>query len=164
MRRRQTNNVLDDGIPDVEYPLLSPSTPVPRDPPHVLGSPPNETTQMPPSQPIFSPAALPLASFATDVDYTASSVDATPLAQSTTLQSNLTPPQLTGLSPFSDFFELAQSQISEVEIVHAGSWSEDEVLSVPSSVSSVTATDEDDDDSLGSGESWHDIRNGFSRS
>jgi len=162
MRRRQTDNVLDDGIPnEVEFPLLSPSTPLARSPPRSLRSPPNETTF---SYPIFSPAELPLASFATDVDYTASSVDATPLVQSAMLQSNLTSPRLTVTSPFSDVFELAQSQISEVEMVRAGSESEDEVLSVPSSMSSVTATDEDDHDSLGSGESWHDIRNDFSRS
>lgn len=80
------------------------------------------------------------------------------------LQSNLTSPQLSGSSPFSDVFELAQSQISEAEIVRVGSGSEDEVFSVPSSVSSVTAADDDDGDSLGSGDSWHDIRNDFSRS
>ena len=80
------------------------------------------------------------------------------------LQSNLTSPQLTGMSPFSDVFELAQSQISEVEIIRPGSESEDEVFSVPSSISSVTAIEEDDNDSLGSGESWHDIRHDFSRS
>lgn len=116
---------------------------------------------MPLSQPISSPAALPLASFATDVDYTASSVDVTPIVQNAMLQSNLASPQLTMMSPFSDVFELAQSQISEVDIV---SGSEDEAFSVPSSMSSVTATDEDDHDSLGSGESWHDIRNDISRS
>jgi hypothetical protein len=120
------------------------------------------------SQPLSSPPALPipnLASFATDVDYTASSVDVTPLAQTAVLQSNLTSPQLTATSPFSDVFELAQSRISEPEIVRAGSGSDDEVLSVPSSMSSVTATDdEDDDDSLGSGESWHDIRHEVNRS
>lgn len=80
------------------------------------------------------------------------------------LHSNLSSPQLSGASPFSDVFELAQSQISEAEIVRPGYGSEDEVLSVPSSMSSVTATDEDDNDSLGSGESWHDIRNDLSRS
>jgi hypothetical protein len=120
------------------------------------------------SQPHSSPPALPilnLASFATDVDYTASSVDVTPLAQTVVLQSNLTSPQLTATSPFSDVFELAQSRISEPEIVRAGSGSDDEVLSVPSSMSSVTATDdEDDNDSLGSGESWHDIHHEVNRS
>jgi len=140
------------GIPnEVDYPLLSPSTPVPRSPPHVLRSPLNEVPN--------------LASFATDVDYTASSVDATPLAETAVLQSNLTSPQFTVTSPFSDVFELAQSRISEPEIVRAGSGSDDEVLSVPSSMSSVTATDDEDDgDSLGSGESWHDIRNEVNRS
>jgi len=115
------------------------------------------------SQQFSSPGALPipnLASFATDVDYTASSVDVTPLAQTAVLQSNLTSPQFSITSPFSDVFELAQSRISEPEIVRVGSGSDDEVLSVPSSMSSVTATDEEDDnDSFGSGESWHDIRN-----
>ena len=115
------------------------------------------------SQPISPPVSLSipnLASFTTDIDYTASSVDVTPLAQTAVLQSNLTSPQLTAISPFSDVFELAQSRISEPEIVRVGSGSDDEVLSVPSSMSSVTATDdEDDNDSLGSGESWHDIRN-----
>jgi len=169
MRRRQTNDVLDDRIPDeVDYPLLFPSTPVPRSPPHILRPPLNEPTPMHLSQSLSSPTALPipnLASFATDVDYTASSVDVTPLAETAVLQSNLTSPQLTATSPFSDVFELAQSRISEPEIVRAGSGSDDEVFSVPSSVSSVTATDdEDDDDSLGSGESWHDIRNEVNRS
>lgn len=149
---------------EVEYPLLSPSTPVPQSPPHVLGSPSNEDIPIPLQHPISSPAALPLASFATDVDYTASSIDVTPLVQTAMLQSNLTSPQLTGMSPFSDVFELAQSQISEVEIIRPGSESEDEVFSVPSSISSVTAIEEDDNDSLGSGESWHDIRHDFSRS
>lgn len=114
------------------------------------------------SQSLSSPAALPisnLASFATDVDYTASSVDVTPLAQTAVLQSNLTSPQTTSISPFSDVFELTQSRVSELEIVRIGSESDDEVLSDPSSMSSVTAADdEDDSDSLGSGESWHDIR------
>jgi len=120
-------------------------------------------------QPLSSPAALSipnLASFATDVDYTASSVDVTPLAQTAVLlQSNLASPQLTATSPFSDVFELAQSRVSEPEMVRAGSGSDDDVLSVPSSMSSVTATDdEDDNDSLGSGGSWHDIRNEVHRS
>ena len=153
---------------DVDYPLLSPSTPVPRSPPHVLRSPLNAATPMSISQSLSSPAALPipnLASFANDVDYTASSVDVTPLVQTTILQSNLTSPQLTATSPFSDVFELAQSRISEPEIVRAGSGSDDEILSVPSSMSSVTATDDEDDgDSFGSGESWHDIRDEVSRS
>ncbi|KAF9647827.1 hypothetical protein BDM02DRAFT_3187653 [Thelephora ganbajun] len=164
IRRRQTNNVLDDQIPTgVDYPLLSPSTPLARSPPHVLRPPLSEATPIHLSRPLSSPAALPipnLASFATDVDYTASSVDVTPLAQTAVLQSNLTSPQLTATSPFSDVFELTQSRISELEIVHAGSGSDDEVFSVSSSMSSVTATDdEDDNDFLGSGESWHNIRN-----
>ena len=120
------------------------------------------------SQPLSSPTSLSipnLASFATDVDYTASSVEVTPLAQTAVLQSNLTSPQLTVMSPFSDVFELAQSRISELEVVRAGSGSDDEAFSVPSSISSVTATDDEDDiDSLGSGESWHDIRNEVNRS
>jgi len=147
---------------EVDYPILSPSTPLARSPPHVLRSPLNEGTPIHLSQSLSPPAALlipNLASFATDVDYTASSVDVTPLAQTAVLQSNLTSPQLTAISPFSDVFELAQSQISELETVRTGSGSDDEALSVPSSMSSVTATDdEDDSDSLGSGESWHDIR------
>lgn len=184
MRRRQTN-VLDDvrftfdvgplaidipqRIPNgVDYPLLSPNTPVAKSPPYVLRSSLNETTSIRLSQPLSSPAALPisnLASFATDVDYTASSVDVTPLAQTAVLQSNLTSPQLTATSPFSDVFELAQSRASELEIVRAGPGSDDEIFSAPSSISSVTATDdEDDNDSLGSGESWHDIRNEINRS
>ena len=120
------------------------------------------------SQSLSSPVSLSipnLASFATDVDYTASSVDATPLVQTATLQSNITSPRLTATSPFSDVFELAQSRISEPEILRAGSGSDDEVFSVPSSMSSATATDdEDDNDSLGSGEGWHDIRNEVNRS
>ena len=120
------------------------------------------------AQSLSSPTALPipnLASFATDVDYTASSVDVTPLVETAVLQSNLTSPQLTATSPFSDVFELAQSRISEPEIVRASSGSDDEIFSVPSSMSSVTATDdEDEDDSLGSGDSWHDIRNEVNRS
>lgn len=184
MRRRQANNVLDDvrltsrfidsrltflqRIPtEADYPLLSPSTPIARSPPQALRSPPYEVAPMRPLQTLSSPAALSipdLASFATDVDYTASSVDVTPLAQTAVLQSNLTSPQLTAASPFSDVFELAQSRVSEPEIVRAGSGSDDEVLSVPSSMSSVIATDdEDDNDSLGSGESWHDIRNEVNR-
>lgn len=152
------------GIPnETEYPLLSPSTPLARSPPHVLRSPPNEAILISVSQPIYSPAGLPLASFATDVDYTASSADVTPLVQTATLRSNLTSPHLAVMSPFSDVFELTQSQISEAEIVGAGSGSEDGVFSVPSSMSSVAA-DEDDNDSLGSGESWHNIRDDFSRS
>lgn len=150
---------------EVNYPLLSPSTPLAKSPPRVLRSPPNMRL----SQSHSSPTALPipnLASFATDVDYTASSLDVTPLAQTMVLQSNITSPQLTATSPFSDVFELAQSRISEPEIIRgAGSGSDDEVLSVSSSMSSVTATDdEDDNDSLGSGESWHDIRNEVNRS
>jgi len=185
MRRRQANNVLDDVrlasrsinsrltflqriFTEADYPLLSPSTPVARSPPHFLGSPPNEVAPMRLSQHLSSPASLSiphLASFATDVDYTASSVDVTPLAQTAVLQSNLTSPQLTETSPFSDVFELAQSRVSEPEIVRAGSGSDDEVLSIPSSMSSVTATDdEDDNDSLGSGGSWHDVRNEVNRS
>jgi hypothetical protein len=92
------------------------------------------------SRPHSSPPGLPipnLASFSTNVDYTTSSVDVTPLAQTAVLQSNLTSPQLTATSPFSDVFELAQSRISEPEIVRAGSGSDDEVLSVPSSMSSA---------------------------
>ena len=148
---------------DVEYPLLSPSTPLARSPPHVLRPHPNETTPIPLSPPVFSPAALPLASFAIDVDYTESSVDGTPPAQIGMLQSEFTSPQLTVASPFSDDFELARSQISEVEISRPGPGSDDEVFSAPSSMSSATATDDDDDDSLGSEESWHDIRNELSR-
>ena len=172
MRRRQTDNVLDDvcftsdpiysrltsfqRIPNVDYPLLSPSsTPLARSPPQVLRSPPDEATSM---RLLSPPAALSifnLASFATDVDYTASSVDVTPLVQTPVLPSNLT-------SPFSDVFELAQSRVSEPRV---GSGSDDEVFSVPSSMSSVTATDdEDDNDSIGSGESWHEIRNEVNRS
>ena len=148
------------GIPnEVEYPLLSPSTPLTRNPPQVLSSFLNENTLV---QPLFSPVALPipnLATFPTDVDYTASSVNSTPPAQSATSQSNFTSPQLTTSSPFSDVFELAQSQVSEVEILRPGSGSDDEVLSTPSS---VTVTDDDyDNDSLGS---WHDIRNEITRS
>ena len=91
-------------------------------------------------------------------------MEVTPLVQTALLQSNLTSPELTATSPFSDVFELAQSRISEPEIVRAGSGSDDEVFSIPSSVSSVTATDdEDDNESFGSGESWHDIRNELSR-
>ena len=153
---------------EVDYPLLSPSTPVARSPQRVLRSPLDEAIPTRPSQLLSSPTSLSipnLASFATDVDYTASSVDVTPLAQTAVLQSNLTSPQLTATSPFSDVFELAQSRISEPEIVRAGSGSDDEILSVPSSMSSVTATDdEDDNDSFGSGESWHDIRNEINRS
>ena len=92
-------------------------------------------------------------------------MDVTPLAQTALLQSNLTSPQLTATSPFSDVFELAQSRVSEPEIVRAGSGSDDDVFSAPSSMSSVTATDdEDDNDSFGSGDSWHDIRNEVNRS
>lgn len=150
---------------EVDFPLLSPN--IAMSPPHIQRSLRNETAPMRLSQSLSSPTALPipnLASFATDVDYTASSVDVTPLVQTAALQSNLTSPGLTATSPFSDVFELAQSRISEPEIVRAGSGSDDEVFSVPSSMSSVTATDdEDDNDSLGSGGSWHDIRNEFNR-
>jgi len=128
---------------------------------------PTLTAPMRLSQPLSPPMALPipnLASFATDVDYTASSMEVTPLVQTAVLQSNLTSPGLTATSPFSDVFELAQSRISEPEMVRVGSGSDDEVFSVPSSVSSITATDdEDDNDSFGSGESWHDIRNELNR-
>lgn len=151
---------------EVNYPLLFPNTPVPRNPPHILRPPLNEGTSIRLSQSLSSPTSLlipNLASFATDVDYTASSVDVTPLVQTAVLQSNLTSPRLTATSPFSDVFELAQSRISEPEIVRAGS--DDEVFSVSSSMSSVTVTDDEDDDgSLGSGESWHDIRNESNRS
>lgn len=143
------------GIPnELDHSLLSPNMPLVRSPPHVAA--------------LSSPASLSipnLASFATDVDYTASSVDVTPLAQTSVLQSNLTSPQFSVTSPFSDVFELAQSRISEPDVVRASSGSEDGVFSAPSSVSSVTATDdEDDNDSLGSGESWHEIRHEFNRS
>jgi len=167
MRRRHVNNVLDDRVPnEVEYPFLSPSTPLARNPPHIPDrSLPNEVTPINYPQSLSSPAALPipdLATFATDVDYTASSLDVTPLAQTASLQSNVTSPQLSAASPFSDAFELTQSQLSEV--VRADSGSDDDDFSVPSSVSSITATDdEDDNDSLGSGESWHDIRNELNR-
>lgn len=153
---------------EANYPLLSPNTAFARSPPPVLRSFPNEGAPTRPSQPLASPASLSipnLASFDIDVDYTASSVDVTPLAQTAVLQSNLTSPQLTAMSPFSDVFELAQSRVSEPEMLRAGSGSDDEVLSVASSMSSVTATDdEDDNDSLGSGGSWHDIRNEVNRS
>jgi len=97
---------------------------------------------MRPSQPLSSPAALlipDLVSFATGIDHTASSVNVTSLAQTAVLQSILTSPQLTATSPFSDAFELAQSRVSEPEIMRASSGSEDKVISVPSSMSSVTA-------------------------
>lgn len=75
------------------------------------------------------------------------------------LQSTLTSPKPPGSPPFSDVFELAQFQISEAEIVGAGSGSEDEAFSVVSSMSSFTAEDDDDDnDFFGSGGSWHDTR------
>ncbi|KAF9779421.1 hypothetical protein BJ322DRAFT_349948 [Thelephora terrestris] len=172
MRHRRTNNALDDRIPDeVDYPLLSPSTPLARSPPHAIWSPPHEGAPLHPPQPLSTPATLhipDLATFATDVDYTASSVDVTPLVQTAELESNLTSPQFTITSPFSDVFELAQSQISEVGIARAGSGSDDELVSLPSSmssVSSVSATDDEDDDgSFGSGGSWHDIRNEIRRS
>ena len=81
-------------------------------------------------------------------------MDVTPLAETAVLQSNLTSPQFTVTSPFSDIFELAQSQISEPETMHAGSGLGNKVLPVLSSMSSVTATDDEDhDNSLGSGES-----------
>lgn len=135
---------------EVDHPIITPSTPVANSPPHVLRSPTYDNIPMRLSQPPSSPAALSipdLASFATDIDYTASSVDVTPLTQTGVLQSNLTSPQFTVTSPFSDIFELAQSRISETEIARANSGSDDE----------------DDNDSLGSGESWHDIRNEVNR-
>lgn len=182
--RHRTNNALDDvrqpsdahpsrltslqRIPnEVEYPVLSPSTPLARSPPYVPSLPPNQTTPIRLPQSLSSPESLQihnLASFAADIDYTASSVDVTPLAQTALLQSDPSP-QLTVMSPFTDVFELAQSQISEAEAARTGSGSDDDVFSVPSSVSSVTATDdEDDNDSFGSGESWHDLRNELHRS
>lgn len=166
--RHRTNNAHDDRIPnEVEYPVLSPSTPLARSPPYAPSLPPNQTTPIRPPQSLSSPDSLQirnLASFAADVDYTASSVDVTPLVQTALLHSDSSP-QLTAMSPFVDDFELAQSQISEAEVVRAGSGSDDDVFSVPSSMSSVAATDdEDDDDSFGSGESWHDLRHELHRS
>lgn len=163
--RHRTNNALDDRIPnEVEYPVLSPSTPLARSPPYAPSLPPNQTTPIRFPQSPESLQIRGLASFAADVDYTASSVDVTPLVQTALLQSDPSP-QLTAMSPFMDDFELAQSQISEAEVVRTGSGSDDDVFSVPSSMSSVTATDdEDDNDSFGSGESWHDLRHEIHRS
>jgi len=154
MRRGWAGNVFDDVRPTsrcinprltflrriptkADYPLLSPSTPIPRIPPHILRFPPNELP-MCPSQPLSSLAA--------------SSIPARVLChghQTAALQSNLTSPQLTPTSPFLDVFKLAQSRVSKPEIMRAGSGSDD---------------DEGDNNSLGSGESWHGIRNGINRS
>jgi hypothetical protein len=119
-----------------------------------------------------SVAALPmtnLASFATDVDFTASIYE-TPLTQGTALpsvnNSASSSPQVIMVSPFVDPLVLSRTHSQVSDVLLSAPSEGDDVLSfrsslsspVPSSISSVTESEDHGSDGE-SDESWADVEN-----